>query len=556
VESDSIDWKEVMGLVNSKADININDLKEELDIGEEGLREIVDKLKRGGIDVQNKKEEIVKERIIKRDENNLRQTNEPIKLYLRELKNISLLTRQGEYKIGARMEKGRKMISKYLFQSIPVIDEFLKFEDRLENNSLPIEQFLYLNNHEWPQDYNGEKERQNLLKLIKRVRKWKGGLVKYKNGYIETGRDRYKQKYKKYEKKLIDEIQTLRIQTPYLKKLLDVQKKIYRKMKITVDKIFSLKAKLTSKASKNHKKCSFSKGKNHEELIGIREAIKNHQETLKEFEREVDSCWESVESRLKKIQKWEEYFLEAKRQLIEANICLVIAIAKKYFRRGVDFMDAVQEGNTGLIKAVEKFDHLKGFKFSTYGIWWIKQAIAKALAEQHDTIRIPVHTVSVINKIKKAKQNLLQELGLEPSIEEVSKVTGFSLDKIKIAQRLDHGSLSLEDPANSNEVVLLGDLIPDTALLSPANDTWLTLLREYLEEALNSTLSPREKKVLQLRFGLIDGNQKTLEDIGMMFNVTRERVRQIEANALRKMKRCDYRKKLEEFLRMGEFEPY
>jgi len=308
VESDSIDWKEVMGLVNSKADININDLKEELDIGEEGLREIVDKLKRGGIDVQNKKEEIVKERIIKRDENNLRQTNEPIKLYLRELKNISLLTRQGEYKIGARMEKGRKMISKYLFQSIPVIDEFLKFEDRLENNSLPIEQFLYLNNHEWPQDYNGEKERQNLLKLIKRVRKWKGGLVKYKNGYIETGRDRYKQKYKKYEKKLIDEIQTLRIQTPYLKKLLDVQKKIYRKMKITVDKIFSLKAKLTSKASKNHKKCSFSKGKNHEELIGIREAIKNHQETLKEFEREVDSCWESVESRLKKIQKWEEYF--------------------------------------------------------------------------------------------------------------------------------------------------------------------------------------------------------------------------------------------------------
>ncbi|MBA7716382.1 RNA polymerase sigma factor SigA [subsurface metagenome] len=130
------------------------------------------------------------------------------------------------------------------------------------------------------------------------------------------------------------------------------------------------------------------------------------------------------------------------------------------------------------------------------------------------------------------------------------------MDKIKIAQRLDHGSLSLEDPATSDEVVLLGDLIPDTNLLSPANDTWLTLLGEYLEEALNTTLSPREKKVLQLRFGLIDGNQKTLEDIGMIFNVTRERVRQIEANALRKMKRCNYRKKLEEFLSMGEFEPY
>lgn len=545
-----------MDLVSNDGDINLNQLKEELNIEDDELEEIVNKLERGGIDVLTNEEEELKERISRKNEDILKQTDEPIKLYLREMKDISLLTRRGEYTIGAKMEKGRKMISKYIFQSMPVIDEFLNYEERINNTSLPIEQFLYLDNHQWPRYYNGEEERQLLVKAMRKIRKMRARLVKYKDAYLGKGKERYRKGYKKYEKRISDEIQTLRIQTPYLKKLLDTQKRVYQRMKNIVDAINNLKVKLPSKNFNDEMKSSKSKEYSREELMGIKEAIKKHQQTLKEFESEVHSSWDNINKRIKKIQKWEDYFLEAKRQLIEANICLVIAIAKKYFRRGVDFMDAVQEGNTGLIKAVEKFDHLKGYKFSTYGIWWIKQAIAKALAEQHDTIRIPVHTVTVINKIKKARHNLLQEYGLEPSVEEVSKATGFSVDKIKIAQRLDHGSLSLEDPATSDEVVLLGDLIPDTNLLSPANDTWLTLLGEYLEEALNTTLSPREKKVLQLRFGLIDGNQKTLEDIGMIFNVTRERVRQIEANALRKMKRCNYRKKLEEFLSMGEFEPY
>lgn len=545
-----------MDLVSNDGDINLNQLKEELNIGDNELEEIVNKLERGGIDVLTKEEEELKERISRKNEDILKQTDEPIKLYLREMKDISLLTRRGEYTIGAKMEKGRKMISKYIFQSVPVIDEFLNFEERINNTSLPIEQFLYLDNHQWPRYYNGEEERQLLIKAMRKIRKMRARLVKYKDAYLGKGKERYRKGYKKYEKRISDEVQTLRIQTPYLKKLLDTQKRVYQRMKNIVDAINNLKVKLPSKNFNDKIKSSKSKEYSREELMGIKEAVKKHQQTLKGFESEVHSSWDNINKRIKKIQKWEDYFLEAKRQLIEANICLVIAIAKKYFRRGVDFMDAVQEGNTGLIKAVEKFDHLKGYKFSTYGIWWIKQAIAKALAEQHDTIRIPVHTVTVINKIKKARHNLLQEYGVEPSVEEVSKATGFSVDKIKIAQRLDHGSLSLEDPATSDEVVLLGDLIPDTNLLSPANDTWLTLLGEYLEEALNTTLSPREKKVLQLRFGLIDGNQKTLEDIGMIFNVTRERVRQIEANALRKMKRCNYRKKLEEFLSMGEFEPY
>ncbi len=556
MKSEGINWNEVMELVNSEGDINLNDLKEELNIEDEKLNKLVGELEKGGIDVLTDEEEEVKERIRDKNEDALKQTDEPIKLYLREMKDISLLTRQGEFKIGAQMEKGRKMIAKYLFQSIPVIDEFLSFGERLENSSLPIEQFLYLNSHEWPKYYTGEKEKQSLQRIMRKIRKWRGGLVKCKDAYLEKGKIRYKQRYKRIEKRIVNEIQVLRIQTPYLKKLLNVQKRIYRKMEMTVDAIDCLKARLSSETANDLKKSPSQPDSAYEGLMGIQEAIKKHQQILKEFEREVHSGWDRINARLKKIQKWEEYFLEAKRQLVEANICLVIAIAKKYFRRGVDFMDAVQEGNTGLIKAVEKFDHLKGYKFSTYGIWWIKQAIAKALAEQHDTIRIPVHTVTVINKIKKARHNLLQKKGVEPSVEEIAEVTGFSVDKIKIAQRLDHGSLSLEDPATSDEVVLLGDFIPDTSLPSPANDTWLTLLREYLEEALNSILSPREKKVLQLRFGLIDGNQKTLEDIGMMFNVTRERVRQIEANALRKMKRCNYRKKLEEFLSMGEFEPY
>ncbi len=555
MESDGIVWEEIMDLVNSEGDINLSDLRRELDIEEKNLKKIISRLEKGGIDVLTEEEEEVKERINNKSQQALRQTDEPIKLYLREIKNICLLTREGECSIGSKMERGRKMISKYLFRSIPVISEFLSYKERLESASLPIEQFLYLNNHQWSKGYNGYREKQSLKKIMKKVRKWRAGLIKYKDVYVDTGRERYKLRYKRYEKRIIDEIQTLRIQTPYLKRMLKVQKGIYNRQQSMVDAIDSMEAKLHSRIGQD-KGCIRIKDSNDDELIRLGKAVESRKQALKDFNKEIHANWDEVKSRMKKIQKWEEYFLKAKRQLIEANICLVIAIAKKYFRRGVDFMDAVQEGNTGLIKAVEKFDHLKGYKFSTYGIWWIKQAIAKALAEQHDTIRIPVHAVAVINKIKKVQHNWVQENGVEPSLEEISEMTGFSMDKIRIARELDHGSLSLEDPATGDEEVLLGDVIPDTDVLSPAKNTCLTLIGEYLEEALNTALSPREKKVLQLRFGLIDGNQKTLEDVGLMFNVTRERIRQIEANALRKMRRCNQRRKLEEFLRLEEFEAY
>lgn len=551
-----VDWDEILNLVNNNGNILLDVLKSELDVEEKRLEEIIAELERGGIDVLSSEEKELRERIANGDQVLLPQTDEPLKLYLREMKDLSLLTREGEYRIGTQMERGRKRICGYLFQSIPVIDKFLDYQEDLKYSSLPVEQFLYVGTHEWPEDYGGEKERQVLLKSMKSISKWREGLIRYKDAYLETGKMRYKRKYKRYEERIIDKILSLRIQTPYLKRILNVQKEVFRRIESEIGAIRSLKGKLGLKMEEVLEKSVSQEDVIDEKIAGIAKAIKSHRDNLAEFEKEIHSGWKEVYARVKKIQKWEGYFNRAKRQLVKANIRLVIAIVKKYFRGSSGFMDAIQEGNTGLVRAVEKFDHLKGYKFSTYAIWWIKQSVAKSLAEQHVAIRVPVHAFAVINKIKRTEQLLVQEKGIEPTLEEISERTGFSIEKIKIAKKLDIDPLSLDEPSMEDGEVVIGELISDPTVLLPERRTFLCLLKEYLEEVLDSALSPREKKVLQLRFGLIDGDRKTLEDIGMMFNVTRERIRQIEANAIRKIKRSKQRRKLETFLDMGEIELY
>ncbi|MEJ2306820.1 MAG: RNA polymerase sigma factor RpoD/SigA, partial [candidate division WOR-3 bacterium] len=233
---------------------------------------------------------------------------------------------------------------------------------------------------------------------------------------------------------------------------------------------------------------------------------------------------------------------------------LVFSIAKKFKRDGISFMDIVQEGNAGLIKAVEKFDHKKGYKFSTYGIWWIKQAIIKTLAEQSDSFSIPTHTLTLINKITKSKRDLLHKNGTKPTIEEISKYIGISEERIKFAQTLGDSTKSLDEPVSEDGELLYGDTIAKDAMPSPAKKAMLNLLNENLVEILEATLSPRERKVLQLRYGLLDGETKTLEEIGLMFKVTRERIRQIEENALNKLRKSPDRRRLKSFYSMWEYE--
>ncbi len=541
MENKNLLWEEVLNSMDKDGNVFLDELKEKLDITEDKLNEILVEIGTEGENETQEIDEKYHDYNINSGQISAAAVDQPMKLYLRDIDGTSLLSKEEEFEIGKKLEKGRVMISRYLFRFVPVIDSFLSYKKEIQQSTFLIKQFLYLDTHKWRKNYTGKREKINLFKSMNRIGKWKSKLIKYKNAYLKEGKRIYKFKYKRYEKNIIKTILNLRIQTPYIKDLIHLQNEIYNE--------FNKKIVNVRKLKKEFKHANTYKTKRI-----IKKELKNAIKEVKNYQLEIHSDWKEINYLRKNIRKWERFFCQAKKEMVEGNIRLVFSIAKKYNRRGISLMDIVQEGNTGLIKAVEKFDHRKGYKFSTYGIWWIKQAIIKTLAEQSDSFAIPTHTITLINKITRSKRELLQKMGIKPTLEEIASDIGISKERICFAQKLGDSTKSLDESVSGDGDLLLGDIIAKDKSPSPEKQALLTLLCENLGQILESALSPREKKVLELRYGLLDGETKTLEEIGLMFKVTRERIRQIEENALNKLRKSPARRRLKSFYSMWKYE--
>ncbi len=558
MDINSIDWEEIIKMVNSKGEISFERLRDYLGGDEILIEEVVEKLQKGGVNVVTEESIEMRKRLEESQKKALRKTDDAVKLYLREMGRIQLLTKEEERRLAKQMDDGRRKICEYLFTSLFAIRKFLDFDQKIRERSLPVEEFIHVSSPMPKGKRNTKNERRSLLIAFNNVRMWTVKLEELKReNRRKYGKDpEVRKKIEELEKKITRKLSGLRIQAPYLKKIRDVEKEVFNLMEAEMEAI----RKIEKKTGINHRRILFHAarktpekiGMTKEEIVGYSTSISEHLKRLRSIEKQLLDPYEVVRKRNEEIEKWESYVNHAKHQMVRANVRLVISIAKRYIGRGIEFMDIIQEGNSGLMKAVDKFDYKKGYKFSTYATWWIKQAITRAIADQGRTIRVPVHMIEIIHKVSKAARMIVQETGREPTIEEIAERVDMPVEKIAGLYHISQDAVSLDAPIEDDGDTFFGDFIEDMKAATPHKLTSRTLLKEKLEKAM-AVLSPREKKVIELRFGLIDGNPRTLEDVGMMFNVTRERIRQIEAKALKKLRHPIRANLLKGFLDMGDY---